>query len=422
MKTLLAVLLTIVCAGAGTLIGQAPQPETAKKKKKPPAKKAAPRPAPVSPAARLAAREEIERRIARIEVGIENPGALASYFAALDQTVAAGNPVHILQFGDSHTASDDWVSTMRAAAQLRYGDGGPGFVQAGHPYRGYRRFDASGANSPGWKTDGTTSHSADPDQGLSHVSISTAAPGQTVHLSASGESLGIFYLKQPGGGQFELTCDGSVPTVVSTDGETGPGELFWSLPPGQHDVVLRTMHFAPVRLFGWTVDNSRGVTFETLGINGAQASVMLDADEQIWASEIARRAPALIVLAYGTNEANSRVWTAEQYRADLAEVIARIRRAAPNASILMVGPPDCGKLQPLAHLDEVIDIQREMAGRESVAFWDWRMHMGGARIVGRWVLAGLSQPDHIHLTPEGYRLLGNMLFDQLEKAHSFPKS
>jgi lysophospholipase L1-like esterase len=38
--------------------------------------------------------------------------------------------------------------------------------------------------------------------------------------------------------------------------------------------------------------------------------------------------------------------------------------------------------------------------------------------VGRWVLAGLSQPDYIHLTGDGYRLLGNMLFDQIEKAHS----
>ena len=54
-----------------------------------------------------------------------------------------------------------------------------------------------------------------------------------------------------------------------------------------HQLTLRTLHFAPVRLFGWTLDNKRGVTAETLGINGAQANVMLNWDEKIWETELA---------------------------------------------------------------------------------------------------------------------------------------
>ncbi len=65
---------------------------------------------------------------------------------------------------------------MRVAAQTKYGDGGPGFVQAGHPYRGYRRFDAAGTSSVGWKTEGTMQIHGDPNQGLSGISISTALP------------------------------------------------------------------------------------------------------------------------------------------------------------------------------------------------------------------------------------------------------
>jgi lysophospholipase L1-like esterase len=178
------------------------------------------------------------------------------------------------------------------------------------------------------------------------------------------------------------------------------------------------MNFAPVRLFGWTLDNSAGVTFETLGINGEWANKILDANADIWSAELTQRVPALVILAFGTNEANSTLWTADQYRSDLKEIIARIRRAAPNASILMVGPPDCGRTRPLAHLSDVIDIQREIATQQNVAFWDWRLHMGGSRAVTQWVLAGLGQADYVHLTGEGYRLIGNLLFTQLEKAHS----
>jgi lysophospholipase L1-like esterase len=401
MRTLLlCFLVALLSFGATTT--------TKKKKKK------APAPAPISAAARQAARDEIEAKMAAVTTGIENPAALASYFASL----RAGDPVHILQFGDSHTASDDWANALRIAAQAKYGDGGPGFVQAGRPYRGYRRFDATGANSIGWKTEGTMQMHGDANQGLSGISISTTLPNQTVSLNAEGESLEVFYLQQPGGGEVELTIDGQNAGAFTTDGDLGPGQSEYALTPGMHQLTLRTLHFAPVRLFGWTLDNKRGVTVETLGINGAQANVILNWDEKIWETELTQRNPSLVILAYGTNEANSHLWTAEQYRTDLSAIIERIRHTVPAASILMIGPPDCGRLQPLLHLDEVIDIQRAIAHQLGAAFWDWRLHMGGPRIVKRWVVAGWSQADYIHLTFEGYRVLGKMIFDQLEGASS----
>ena len=372
-------------------------------------KKKRPAAAPVSAAARQAAQKEIEAKIAAVQTGIENPAALASYFAS----VQAGDPIHILQYGDSHTASDDWANAIRTAAQAKYGNGGPGFVQASHPYGGYRRFDAIGASSPGWKTQGTMAIHGDANHGLSAISLSTEAARQTVNLSASGEALAIFYLQQPGGGQLELTIDGQSAGDFSTDGDLGPGQSEYALAPGQHQLSLRTLNSAPVRLFGWALDNKQGVTVETLGINGAEARVILDWNERIWATELDQRNPSLVIVAYGTDEANSRKWTPEQYRADLTAVIERIRRATPAASLLMIGPPDCGRLRPLPHLSEVIDIQREIARQHAVAFWDWRMHMGGPGIVTRWVQAGWSQTDYIHLTAEGYRMIGKMVFDSI---------
>jgi len=402
MRTLLlCFLVALLSLGATT--------STTKKKKK-----KAPATPQITAAQRQAARDEIEATMAAVTTGIENPAALASYFASL----RAGDPVHILQFGDSHTASDDWANALRIAAEAKYGDGGPGFVQAGRPYRGYRRFDANGANSTAWKTEGTMQIHGDANQGLSGISISTTLPNQTVSLSAAGESLEIFYLQQPGGGEVELTIDGQNAGAFTTDGDLGPGQSEYALAPGMHQLTLRTLHFAPVRLFGWTLDNKRGVTVETLGINGAQANVILNWNEKIWETELAARNPSLVILAYGTNEANSHLWTAEQYRADLSAIVERIRHTVPAASILMIGPPDCGRLQPLLHLDEVIDMQRAIAHELGVAFWDWRLHMGGPRIVKRWVMAGWSQADHIHLTFEGYRMLGKMIFDQLEGASS----
>ena len=367
----------------------------------------------VTAAQRAAARDEIERRMAAAGHGFENPEALEPFTHALDT-----QPIHIVQFGDSHTASDDWVNSMRVLMQAKYGDGGPGFVQAGHPYRGYRRFDARGENSTGWKTEGTMALRGDPNQGLSGISISTSLPNQTVKLSAYGESLSLFYLKQPGGGQVEVTVDGQTLDPLASDGEPAPGVATWPLPLGPHEVSLRTLNHAPVRLYGWTLDNKAGLTFETLGINGAQAHVILGWDETLWASELGARNPALVILAYGTNEANSTLWTLEQYRLDMKALIDRVRRAVPQAAILMIGPPDCGKARPLLHLTDVIAAQRDIAREEKVAFWDWRKHMGGPGSVKLWVTAGYGQNDYVHMTGEGYRLVGEAIVDALMDGHS----
>ena len=259
--------------------------------------------------------------------------------------------------------------------------------------------------------------------GLSGISITAHAPGQIVSLTTSGDRLQLFYLQQPGGGSIEFAVDGKQVGLIDTNGELASGVYKYTPEPGTHDYLLRTTSPEPVRLFGWTSDANKGVTLETLGINGAQASVMLNWDEAIWSAEVAERDPALIILAYGTNEANNPKFEWEEYRADLRAVLARVRKAAPAASILMIGPPDCGRLHAaLPHLDEVVRVQRGVAQEMGAAFWDWRQNMGGPGATDLWVRAGLGQADHIHLTSDGYRLLGEALFEELEMENSHYRS
>jgi len=89
-----------------------------------------------------------------------------------------------------------------------------------------------------------------------------------------------------------------------------------------------------VRLFGWVTEEDRGVTYETLGLSGAQASHMFRWGEAMLAGNIARRNPALIVLAYGTNDATNPQWTEESYREMFSKLLQRLRQDAPAASIL----------------------------------------------------------------------------------------
>jgi lysophospholipase L1-like esterase len=371
----------------------------------------------VSPSVRAAALRAVSERTSQPPGVLEGAGALVPFFEQLSHP-PENMSLHILQYGDSHTASDDWANQLREEFQAKFGSGGPGYTLPGHPFLGYRRFDSRGANSRGWYTGGTIVSKDDGLDGLGGVSLTARSRGQTVTLSVECQQLELHYLRQPGGGQMEFSVDGSPVATIDTDGDLGPVIYQYTPAAGPHEYTLRTLSAAPVRLFGWVAENHSGVTYETLGINGAQANRILDWDRSILGPELTSRDPALVVLAYGTNEALSAKWTAEDYRASLTEIIHRLRAALPLASILLVGPPDCERrmrshLVAFPHLDQVIEIQRAVAVENGCAFWDWRAAMGGPGSVRQWVQAGLGQGDYTHLTAAGYRMTGSALFDEL---------
>ena len=377
---------------------------------------ARPKPAPISARTRAAAARRVTEFLEG-DVTIENPAALIPFFEQLSRHEKGEleEPLRILHYGDSHTAADEWTGALRSHFQSRFGSGGGGYSLAGRPWNSYRRLDLRSFATRGWHSDGLVGRQGDGRYGLGGVSISTTLPRESIALEAGCEQVEIYYLQQPGGGSLELYVEGQPTERISTEGELGPGYFGFSLPPGHHRFELRTLDRAPVRLFGWVTENNRGVTYETLGINGAQASIILNWDEVLTASHLARRNPALIVLAYGTNEAGNRDWTSETYRAMFSALINRFRAAAPAASILVIAPPDReyrtrGRWLPFDRLDMIIAAQRQAALESNCGFWDLRGKMGGKGSMRQWVLAGLAQNDHVHFTTAGYRLLGDAVF------------
>ncbi len=376
----------------------------------------------VAAAQRAEAAEAVAATLQRTSetVAIENPRALVPFFEQLyrAQQTPGGEPLRILHYGDSHTAADDWTHQIRELLQAEFGRGGSGFSLAGRPFAGYRRWDLKTGASRNWKSEGLLAREGDGLWGLGGVSISTTRPHEFVTLEAECARLEILYLRQPGGGALTLFDNGVEAGTVETAGELGPGYYSLAVEPGWHRFELRTVQAAPVRLFGWVTEEDRGVTYEALGINGAQASIVFRWDADLLASQLARRNPALIVLAYGTNEAGNPEWTQETYREMFAALLAKFRAAAPAASILVIGPPDRysrvrGRWAPYARVDRIIAAQREAAWASGCAFWDLREKMGGAGAMRSWVYAGLAQGDHVHFTSAGYRRIGAALFEDL---------
>ena len=374
----------------------------------------------------------ITEDLANPRIGIENAAALRPFFDQLHQLELdpTAKVVRALQFGDSHTAADMFTGAMRTLFQSKWGNGGAGFSYAGYPFAGYRIQGTKRAQSVGWTVEGT--HFRDLGDaalvGMGGVSLSTQQPGSWVSLEADASSLEVQYLTQPGGGPIEIYDGELLLASLSTDGPTAAGRfdspVVPSLDGGPHHFEVRTTDYAPVRLLGMATQNAAGATYEAIGLNGAEASLLLRWDETLQQPYMEQVNPALIVLAYGTNEASDHTWTEESYAAMLRLLIARCRRLAPNAAILVIGPPDRAirisrkGWAPFAGVDRIVAAQRLVCKQMGCAYWDQRSRMGGFGSMGEWVQVQWAQADHTHFTGEGYTELASALFSDIVQQYN----
>lgn len=143
-------------------------------------------------------------------------------------------------------------------------------------------------------------------------------------------------------------------------------------------------------------------------------------DPQNWLDKPIQQAnPDLVILSFGSNDAAGAV-NKEAYMQTYQNLIDNIRQRAPNASILIVAPPDgdsitgANKGNTLPGLDTVVEAQREIAARNGLDFFDLRASMGGAGSVEDWHAKGLAAGDKLHFTAQGYQLIGNSVADHLK--------
>ena len=339
---------------------------------------------------------------------IDRPGTLVPFFERLYRLSIGDNPtVHILHFGDSHTASDDWTGVLRDLFQNRFGNGGAGFSLAGIPFKGYRRFDVHGGASKAWDPAGLRTGEGDGLFGLGGVSISTDRIGQTIYLDADCASVELDYLQQPGGGRVALSDNGATVNESSTEGSLAPGFLAYATSPGRHRITLEKQ--------------KTGVVYDSIGLNGASVSVpALIFNESHWAEELRHRNPDLVILNYGTNESSFAAFLTREYEIELREAIRRLRAALPNASILVMSPMDRGQknggeIETLPTIPRIVDIQRRVAAELHCGFFNTFEVMGGAGTMSRWYDSQprLFSADFIHPTPAGARLVAQAFVKEL---------
>jgi lysophospholipase L1-like esterase len=370
---------------------------------------------------------------------LSSPEALAPFFAAVDNRTTR-QPVRILQIGDSHTANDSLSGRMRERFQARFGAAGRGWLPAGMPYKYYRSQLVS-VSEGNWRHVKPNDH-AGVALGLDAVAAESE-PQDAVMTLDSTESEGFDrfaaeYLTQPNGSAFTVAVDGGAPVRVSTASSvTAITRFDLPLDHPAHRVELRAEGRPPVALLGWDVERQTpGVIYENHGTIGATVGILEQMTPEAVSFEMAERQPALLIVAFGTNEGFDDSLDLGGYSGRFASAVQALRHAAGGVPVLVLGPPDgnrhdractaapCGSSDPCAwyapaKLAPVRDIERRVAAQNGWAYWDWFSAMGGVCSIDRISQANppLAMPDHVHLSGAGYQAMADLLFGDLMRAY-----
>ena len=378
--------------------------------------------------------------VATASIGaLERPAALRHLFEALSRLDQGQSheDVRVVQFGDSHTAADYETGPLRRALQARFGDGGRGFVALGNPWKKYVQEGLRNGNTPDWAPDrgklARGKFAGDGMYGLCGASLKASHAGARAwgDYSCKASRIEVAYLTDPRGGSIDVFIDGSRAGRISTRARTTESGFFgFDVADAPHRVEVQAVGDGEVRIFGAILDRAQvGVTLDALGINGARVSNALTWSEPHLAEQLRHRAPDLVVLAYGTNEAGDDT-SPEAYERQLVDMLGRVARASPSASCMLLGPPDravksrgeSGREQwtTLPKLLDVIATQQRVAAAAGCAFYNQLEAMGGPGSIATW--AEEAQPragrDRVHLTRDGYAQLAAALSSDLLRAYA----
>ncbi len=357
---------------------------------------------------------------------------MARFYRALHRASRGEGIARAVHWGDSTIAADGISGTVRSRLQSRFGDGGPGFLNAGMDPQWSNRPDIALTREGSWDTKSILhAGAAFPRYGLGGI-VTTGSDGATVTFSAprKGDArvpqhhVEVWYQVNPTSGKWSASAGGKGlgggSAVATAEGDRYAVKDF---PSGVTRVSLSATEGATT-FYGVVMETKGpGVVWDALGVVGVgSASFQYNARKHL-AAQVAKRRPDLLVIQLGGNELGLGVLSkgaGEGYAPHFGNVVDKLRAGAPEAACLLVTPLDQGTRKggsvvskPL--LKTLIAQQRAVAAAKGCAFWDAQAAMGGEGAMGRW---GARKPplawtDLAHLSSDGQAIIGNMLSDAI---------
>lgn len=345
---------------------------------------------------------------------------LDPFFASLDN--ARKKHVRIMHYADSQIEQDLMTSTLREHFQTQFGGGGVGMltpvdnadmytvVRSQSPaltgYHVYSQDDRGNGDKYGPM--GTSAHLSG---GSVHYKLSLSSTKRYPHT-------GLFSkvsVLMSGSGSMTAKVGGKS-YKLSVEKESAGMKLYSASIPVTGKCELTVSGSG--NLYSIMLDNPNGVSMDNIPMRGCSGTIFEKIDQSSYAPYFKLQDVALIILQYGGNimEEPLSDGSIHVYTERMKEQINIIRKAAPQARILYIGPADMattirGSRKTYPALPRLCKALKKMADEAGIAYWDMFDTMGGRGTIVQWAKEGLATKDYVHFNPSGAEKMSNMFYD-----------
>jgi hypothetical protein len=336
------------------------------------------------------------------------------FYEALDRVHE--RPVRIAYLGDSFIEGDIMTGDLRQLLQQTYGGSGVGYVDITSPISGFRttvrhRFH-------GWESHG---------------------PTDSIGYHAQYAGLSCHYFRPYGGAMVEYAGDSCQQATLLL--ESYKETTLRALVNGRDTTRLEvepdvrmqgiTVH-GRIQKVRWDVERADSALFFGVALESKHGIILDNFGQRSSSGLPLRKLPLarlqelnrlrpydLIVLQFGLNVATQYGSNYDGYESGMLTVIDHLRRAFPQAGLLLVSVGDReyrdeeGELHSMPGVKNLIRYQQQMAAKAGIAFWNLYDAMGGEGSMAQMVQASQANYDYTHINARGGKVLSQKLFDTL---------
>lgn len=171
-------------------------------------------------------------------------------------------------------------------------------------------------------------------------------------------------------------------------------------------------------VYGLSMESETGVYVDNIPMRGCSGTIFTNISEEQLTEYFRETNTRLIIMQYGGNALPN----VEEHKnisktvRQLGQQIRYLRRCAPEAAILFIGPSDMlindhGTMvsNPMVpYMDHQLQL---LAKREGIAYWSLYQVMGGEGSMVQWQEQGLAGDDGVHFTKKGADLVAAELIN-----------
>lgn len=358
-------------------------------------------------------------------------------FDQLEHANEEGKTYRIMHYGDSQIEMDRISSVLRQKLQELFGGSGPNMIPAIQTVSTISVSQQS-SNLKRYMVYGDASRASHNRYGVmsqfgqvigsGSISFTRTSHSQSFDKAKEISTVSVLLGKNSNNFKATLKCDTITPETKVLPANDSVSLITWILPT---NVKHGTISFiGNAEIYAVLLDGESGVAIDNVALRGCSGTIFTRLNENTLRQSFDLLNTRLIIMQFGGNRMPgiSSTKNIPPYIAELEKQIQYMKRVAPKATFLFVGPADMGKsyggkMGTWKNLPELNDSLRALALRNDMAYWDMFNVMGGEGSMAQWVKhkPPMAGPDYVHFTYRGAQEIGSDLAKSFTTYYDFYK-